>query len=67
MKKHNKDQITSDDQEISELAMIDDLAISPLSDDELAAVTGGGGDSTTVASCSCCVAGATNHTPKTSQ
>jgi hypothetical protein len=45
----------------NELAQIDDLAITPLSDDELDSVAGGIGDNTTVASCLCCVAGATNQ------
>ena len=45
----------------NELASIDNLEISPLSDDELDAVAGGWADSTTAASCSCCVAGATSR------
>jgi lactobin A/cerein 7B family class IIb bacteriocin len=42
----------------NELASIDNLEITPLSDEELNAVAGGL-TNTTVASCSCCVAGAT--------
>jgi hypothetical protein len=43
------------------LAKIDELAITPLSDEELDSVAGGYTDSnTTAASCSCCAAGATD-------
>ena len=42
------------------LASIDDLEISPLSDNELDSIAGGFTDGTTAASCACCVAGATN-------
>jgi hypothetical protein len=45
----------------AELAQIDDLAITPLSDGELDSVAGGHTDTTTVASCQCCVSGATNQ------
>lgn len=42
------------------LAKIDELAITPLSDEELDSVAGGYTDSNTnAASCSCCAAGAT--------
>lgn len=41
------------------LARIDDLEVSPLSDDELDSIAGGYTDSTTAASCHCCSAGAT--------
>jgi hypothetical protein len=41
------------------LAKIDELAITPLSDEELDSVAGGYTDSTTAASCACCHAGAT--------
>lgn len=41
------------------LAKIDDLEITPLSDEELDSVAGGYTNSTTVASCACCTAGAT--------
>ncbi len=42
------------------LAKIDELAITPLSDEELDSVAGGYTDTTTgAASCSCCTAGAT--------
>ena len=41
------------------LAKIDELAITPLSDEELDSVAGGYTDSTTAASCACCTAGAT--------
>lgn len=42
------------------LAKIDELAITPLSDEELDSVAGGYTDTnTTAASCSCCAAGAT--------
>jgi hypothetical protein len=44
-----------------ELANIDDLEITPLSDEELDSVAGGFTDSTTASSCSCCAAGATSH------
>lgn len=44
-----------------ELARIDDLAIAPLSDEELDAVAGGYTDGTTAASCTCCASGATTH------
>jgi hypothetical protein len=42
------------------LAKIDELEITPLSDEELDSVAGGFTNSTTVASCACCAAGATN-------
>jgi hypothetical protein len=45
----------------NDLATIDSLEISPLSDQELDAVAGGFLDNTTAASCSCCVSGATSH------
>ena len=41
------------------LAKIDELQITPLSDEELDSVAGGYTDNTTAASCACCVAGAT--------
>lgn len=41
------------------LAKIDELAITPLSDEELDSVAGGYTDNTTAASCACCVSGAT--------
>lgn len=46
----------------NELAAIDDLKISPLTDEELYAVAGGwnGTHATTVVSCACCMAGGTN-------
>jgi hypothetical protein len=44
----------------NKLAAIDALEISPLTDDELDAVTGGWADKTTAASCTCCTAGATH-------
>jgi hypothetical protein len=53
-----------------ELASIDDLAITPLSDDELDSVAGGYTDTTTAASCQCCVSGATDipqKSPRTTQ
>jgi hypothetical protein len=43
------------------LANIDELEITPLSDEELNAVAGGITDKTTAESCSCCAATATNH------
>ena len=48
----------------NELAAIDDLEITALTDEELNAVAGGLFDknnTTNTASCSCCVAGATNQ------
>jgi hypothetical protein len=42
------------------LASIDELEISPLSDEELDSIAGGFTDTTTAASCACCIAGATN-------
>lgn len=43
------------------LAKIDQLEITPLSDEELDTVAGGWTDTnTTAASCSCCTAGATD-------
>jgi hypothetical protein len=42
------------------LAKIDELEITPLSDEELNSVAGGLFDTTTAASCACCAAGATN-------
>jgi hypothetical protein len=42
------------------LVKIDELAITPLSDEELDSVAGGYTDSTTAASCACCAAGATS-------
>ena len=47
---------------IDDLAQIDDLEITPLSDDELAFIAGGWTDSTTEESCQCCAETATNHT-----
>jgi hypothetical protein len=61
MKKNNKDHAKLD------LATIDGLEITPLSDEELDSVAGGFTDNTTVASCSCCASGATNHTPNLPQ
>jgi hypothetical protein len=43
-----------------QLASIDELEISPLSDDELDSIAGGFTNGTTAASCACCVAGATH-------
>jgi hypothetical protein len=43
------------------LAKIDELEITPLSDEELDSVAGGYTDNTTASSCSCCTAGATNQ------
>ena len=54
-----KNEMTKSD-DMVKLAAIDNLEISPLSDDELDAVSGGFLDRTTAASCSCCVAGATS-------
>ncbi|ACY14041.1 hypothetical protein [Haliangium ochraceum] len=47
----------------NDLASIDELEITPLSDEELESVAGGITDLTTEASCMCCAAGATNQTP----
>jgi hypothetical protein len=58
MRKH-KDSAKIVRREANELARIDDLEISPLSDDELDSIAGGYTDSTTAASCHCCSAGAT--------
>jgi hypothetical protein len=43
------------------LANIDELEITPLSDEELDAVAGGITNTTTAESCSCCAATATSH------
>ncbi len=44
------------------LATIDDLEITPLSDEELDSVAGGYTDTNSTApSCSCCASGATNQ------
>ena len=51
-----------DKKNIDDLAQIDDLEITPLSDDELDSIAGGWTDSTTEESCACCAATATNHT-----
>lgn len=48
----------------NDLASIDDLEITPLSDEELESVAGGITDVTTENSCMCCAAGATNQPPK---
>jgi hypothetical protein len=53
-----KNKNLKNDEMKPELATIDNLEISPLSDEELDAVAGGFTD-TTAASCSCCAAGAT--------
>jgi hypothetical protein len=47
-----------------DLATIDNLEITPLSDDELDSVAGGFTNNSTAASCQCCVAGATVQPPK---
>ncbi|MFE8603452.1 hypothetical protein [Archangium violaceum] len=47
-----------------DLATIDNLEITPLSDEELDSVAGGLTNNSTVASCQCCVAGATVQPPK---
>jgi hypothetical protein len=57
--KKNKNLTGSDNLMTSELAMIDNLEIAPLSDEELDSVAGGETDTTTAASCSCCAVGAT--------
>jgi len=60
-KNENKDLAQDKDLAPSEgLAKIDELEITPLSDEELDSVAGGYTDSTTAASCSCCAGGATN-------
>jgi len=46
----------------NDLAKIDELEITPLSDEELDSVAGGYLDTTGVDSCSCCIAGATQQT-----
>jgi hypothetical protein len=60
-KKKDNDELAKQTESQGEgLAKIDDLEITPLSDEELDSVAGGYTDSnTTAASCSCCAEGAT--------
>src|SRR5262249_31383857 len=58
-KKQHEDVAQDKEVQSEGLARIDDLEITPLSDEELDSVAGGYTDSTTVASCTCCAAGAT--------
>jgi hypothetical protein len=61
----NNDLTGNENTVVNELAVIDDLEICPLTDEELDAVAGGwnGTHGTTVASCACCMAGGTNPPP----
>lgn len=56
--KQEKTEVPAMEKKPEALAKIDELAITPLSDEELDSVAGGYTDSTTAASCICCVAGA---------
>jgi hypothetical protein len=64
MNKKNQNEDLPKNEDLSkneDLAKIDELEITPLSDEELDSVAGGYTDSTTAASCACCAAGATQQ------
>jgi hypothetical protein len=46
-----------------DLATVDDVEITPLSDEELDSIAGGYTNNSTAPSCTCCAAGATQQPP----
>ena len=61
MNKKHQHEHQNDDRAKNDLAKIDELEITPLSDEELDTVAGGYTDSTGADSCSCCFATATQQ------